>query len=85
MCSGVRHLEELPVPKPAINQIEIHPWCQQREIVNYCQDHDIILQAYCPIVRADKRRFGDPVVVGLCEKHRKDPAQVLIRWSLQKG
>lgn len=83
--SGVKHLQELPSPKPAINQIEIHPWCQQRNIVKYCQDNEIILQAYCPIVRADKKRFEDPVLVQLCKKHGKEPAQVLIRWSLQKG
>jgi len=83
--SGVRHLEALPPPVPALNQIELHPWCQQKEIVAYCQKHDIAIQAYCPLVRADKRRMNDPVLVKLCKKHGKEPAQVLIRWSLQKG
>ncbi|CAD6565134.1 MAG: hypothetical protein TREMPRED_000938 [Tremellales sp. Tagirdzhanova-0007] len=82
---GVRHLEDLPDPKPAINQIEVHPWCQQKELVKYCQANGITVQAYCPIVRADRRRFGEPVVVQLCEKHGKEAAQILIRWSLQKG
>lgn len=83
--SGIQHLEDLPDPKPAINQIELHPWCQQKELVRYCQANGITVQAYCPIVRADKRRFGDPVVVQLCEKHGKEAAQILIRWNLQKG
>ena len=83
--SGVNHLKALPSPTPAINQIELHPWCQQREIVAYCQQKGIVVQAYCPIVRADKKRLGDPVVTELCEKHDKQPTQILIRWSLQKG
>lgn len=34
--SNVKHLEALPGPLPAVNQLELHPWCQQREIVDYC-------------------------------------------------
>lgn len=82
---GVKHLRALPEPLPAVNQIELHPWCQQRDIVRYCQEKGIVVQAYCPIVRADPKRLGDPVVVKIAEKHGKKAPQVLIRWSLQKG
>ncbi|GFZ49810.1 Uncharacterized oxidoreductase [Saitozyma sp. JCM 24511] len=82
---GVKHLEELPQPVPAVNQIELHPWCQQREIVSYCEKNGIALQAYCPIVRGDKKRLSEPKLVKISEKHGKEPAQVLIRWGLQKG
>ncbi|KAL7421075.1 hypothetical protein Q5752_003959 [Cryptotrichosporon argae] len=82
---GVKHLAALPAPTPAINQIELHPWCQQRDIVAYCQQHSIAVQAYCPIVRADPKRLGDPVAVRIADKHGKQVTQVLIRWSLQKG
>lgn len=82
---GVKHLSALPEPVPAVNQIELHPWCQQRDIVKYCQDKGIVVQAYCPIVRADPKRMSDPVVVKVAEKHGKEVPQVLIRWSLQKG
>ncbi len=83
--SGVAHLKALPSPTPAINQIEIHPWCQQKEIVKYCFENNIVVQAYCPLVRADPNRFGDPVIQKLCQKHGKEPAQILVRWSLQMG
>lgn len=83
--SGVKHLETLPLPRPAVNQIELHPWCQQNPIVAYCRAHNIAIQAYCPLVRADPERFNDPVLQSICEKTGKGPAQVLIRWSLQKG
>lgn len=83
--SGVKHLQELPDPKPVINQVELHPWCQQRDIVKYCQEHDIAVQAYSPLVQADKSRLGDKTLTTIAAKHGKEPAQVLIRWSLQKG
>jgi diketogulonate reductase-like aldo/keto reductase len=85
MCSGVKHLETLPEPVPAVNQIEIHPWCQQRPIVEYCQKHGIVLQAYSPLSRATKERMEDKTVVRIGERYGKDWAQVLVRWSLQKG
>ncbi|WVQ78737.1 hypothetical protein IAT38_000824 [Cryptococcus sp. DSM 104549] len=82
---GVRHLQELPSPTPAVNQIELHPFCQQRDIVEYCQKNGILVQAYSPLVRAQEEQYKDPVLVKVAEKHGKEVAQVLIRWSLQKG
>ncbi|EPQ56691.1 Aldo/keto reductase [Gloeophyllum trabeum ATCC 11539] len=83
---GINHLQELAASsstRPAVNQIELHPWCQQRDIVNYCQNHGITVQAYCPLVRGQK--FEDPTLNQLVYVHLKDPAQILLRWSLQKG
>ncbi|KAH9817865.1 NADP-dependent oxidoreductase domain-containing protein [Melampsora americana] len=78
---GVAHLRELEAankgPTPAINQVELHPWCQQREIVDY------FIQAYCPLVRGEK--MSDPTLIKIAERLEKSPAQVLIRWSLQHG
>jgi len=68
---------------PAVNQIELHPWLQQSEIVDYCFKEGIVLEAYTPIVRA--RKNDDPDVVSIAEAHSVTPAQVLIRWSLQRG
>ena len=62
---------------------QLHPWCQSREHVKYCEQKGIPLQAYCPIVRATKN--DDPVVVKLAKKYNKDPAQILLRWSVEKG
>ncbi|WWC99835.1 hypothetical protein V866_006743 [Kwoniella sp. B9012] len=82
---NIKHLEALPEPLPAVNQIELHPWCQQREVVDYCKSKGIVLQAFCPLVRIRKDKFEDPVVVKIAEKHDKGVAHVLLRWSLQKG
>ncbi|KAI0930646.1 hypothetical protein AcW1_003614 [Taiwanofungus camphoratus] len=81
----VKHLEEIKnagYEMPSVNQIELHPLCQQKPIVSYCREHSIVIQAYCPILRG---AMVHPVIVALAEKHRRDPAQVLLRWSLQKG
>lgn len=80
---GVAHLKALPDPVPAVNQIELHPWCQQRDIVAYCKEKGIAVQAYCPLVRA--QRADDPVLDRIAKKYGKTWAQILIRWSLQKG
>ncbi|EGG10099.1 uncharacterized protein MELLADRAFT_103477 [Melampsora larici-populina 98AG31] len=84
---GVAHLRELEAsnkgPTPAINQVELHPWCQQKEIVDYCRSKNIVIQAYCPLVRGEK--MTDSTLTKIAERLKKTPAQVLIRWSLQHG
>jgi diketogulonate reductase-like aldo/keto reductase len=85
---GVHHLEELfSQPwlkiKPAVNQIEINPWCQQSDIVDYCKKHSIAVQAYSPLMFG--HRLDDPELVALGKKYNKSSAQILIRWNLQKG
>jgi len=83
---GVRHLTEMEsyakIP-PAINQIELHPWCQQPAIVSYCQSHNIALEAYSPMVQGKKA--DDPTLNKIAKETGKTWAQVLIRWSLQRG
>lgn len=82
---NVHHLEEIKnagLETPAVNQVEIHPFCQQKTIVEYCNAHGIVVEAYCSVVRG---AFDHPVVASLMQKHGKDAAQILIRWSLQRG
>lgn len=62
---------------------QLHPWAQQKEIVAYCQDNNIVVQAYCPIVRNQKA--DDQTLAAIAKKHGVTPNQVLIRYSLQKG
>jgi diketogulonate reductase-like aldo/keto reductase len=84
--SGVKHIEELKQFSgitPAINQIELHPWLQQSEIVDYCNREGIIVEAYAPLARAQKN--DNPLLVSIAHAHSVTPAKILIRWSLQKG
>ncbi|KAI9849782.1 MAG: hypothetical protein M1838_006248 [Thelocarpon superellum] len=84
---GVGHIEEMKayakVWPPHVNQIELHPWCQQRTIVDYCNKHGIIIEAYSPLVRNQKA--GDPTVKSLAEKYKTSEPHILIRYCLQKG
>ncbi len=68
---------------PAVNQIELHPFNQQRELVSYCRGKGIALAAYSPLARGEK--LADPVVKAVAKKAGKSPAQVLIRFLLQRG
>lgn len=68
---------------PAVNQIEFHPWQQQRELVKYCQEKGIVVVAYSPLTQG--RRLGEPLIKKIAEKYDKTPAQVVLRWCLQKG
>ncbi|KAF8979056.1 hypothetical protein BGZ46_005855 [Entomortierella lignicola] len=84
---GVHHLKELlssnPTVRPVINQIEVHPWLARREIISFCESQNIAIEAYSPLSRGHK--LQDPVVNKIAAKYSKSAAQILIRWSLQKG
>ncbi|EHY60224.1 putative oxidoreductase C2F3.05c [Exophiala dermatitidis] len=83
---GVGHIAEMKgyakVWPPHVNQIELHPWCQQRTITDYCKKHGIVIEAYSPLVRNYKA--NDPTLVSLAQKYNKSTAQILIRYCLQK-
>ncbi|KAI9894463.1 MAG: hypothetical protein M1814_003221 [Vezdaea aestivalis] len=77
---GIKLIEEMKdyakVWPPHINQLE-------RELVTYCKENGIVIQAYSPIVR--NRKANDPTLSKVAEQYSKSTAQVLIRYSLQKG
>jgi diketogulonate reductase-like aldo/keto reductase len=80
------HLQELTkVAKqlPAVNQIELTPFLQRQETVALCRELGITLAAYSPLTRG--QRLGHPVVVELATLVARSPAQVLLRWGIQKG
>ena len=83
---GIAHLEDLKkyakVWPPAVNQLELHPWLQQREVVDYCQQNGIVVEAYCPLVRNSKK--DDATLNAIAEKHKKSTAQVLVRYCIEK-
>jgi diketogulonate reductase-like aldo/keto reductase len=82
----IRHLEELLAhaqSPPAVNQIELHPWCQQRDVVAFCEDRGIAAVAYSPLTKG--LRLRDPRLAAVAREVGRTPAQVLLRWSLQKG
>src|SRR6476619_6552702 len=77
---------------PAVNQIELHPYFQQREVQALGAEHGILTQAWSPIGGITFYRDGkhgstldDPVIRRIAEAHDKSPAQVMLLWHLQQG
>ena len=82
----IRHLEELRRVSgivPAVNQIECHPLCYPKELIDYCQANGIQVQAYAPLARGAYLDHDVLCVMGT--KYAHTPAQVGLRWAVQKG
>ena len=84
---GIGHIEEMKgyarYWPPCVDQIELHPWCQQKEIVGYCEENGVVVEAYSPLVRGYKN--GEEVLREIARKVGRSEGQVLVRWSLQRG
>ncbi|KAL3633885.1 NADP-dependent D-sorbitol-6-phosphate dehydrogenase [Castilleja foliolosa] len=78
--------------KPAVNQIETHPYFQRDSLVKFCQKHNISITAHTPLggAAANTEWFGskscldDPLLKGLAEKYKKSVAQIVLRWGIQR-
>ena len=68
---------------PTVNQIELHPTWQQRDVVDYCRAHDIAVEAYSPMARGADLANG--VVERIAAAHGVTPAQVILRWHIENG
>lgn len=83
---GAGHLESLlqnaRVP-PAVNQVEVHPFCQRQSLVDLCDKHGIKIEAYSPLARGNK--LQDPTIVDIADKYGRTPAQILLNWSASRG
>ena len=77
-----RLLSECEVP-PAVNQIEVNPYLTQDEVRAFCAQHQIAVQAWSPIARGQV--LGDPVVTEIAARAGRTPAQVVLRWHVQRG
>ncbi len=82
----IRHLQQLLARSgriPAVNQVEIHPYLSQRDLVDYCGSKNILIEAYSPLTHG--QRLKDPRLIQIGKSYSKSPAQILIRWGLQHG
>lgn len=82
----VPFLEELETYSnivPAVNQVEFSPYLYLKDLHEYCQNRQIQLQAYTPLIRGQK--MNDPKLVALAQKYNKTAAQIILRWALQHG
>eukprot|EP00475_Leptophrys_vorax_P019511 TRINITY_DN2670_c0_g1_i1.p1 TRINITY_DN2670_c0_g1~~TRINITY_DN2670_c0_g1_i1.p1 ORF type:complete len:306 (+),score=91.22 TRINITY_DN2670_c0_g1_i1:54-920(+) len=83
---GKHHMEEILSKcsvRPVVNQIELSPYTQRKELVEYCVQNGVILEAYSPLTKGHKLK--DAKLVEAAKRLSVTPAQLLIRWCIQKG
>ena len=82
----VHHLKDLIADakvKPMVNQVEFHPYLTQKELLSYCKEENIQMEAWSPLMQGEVVRVD--VIKELAEKYGKTPAQIVLRWDLQHG
>jgi 2,5-diketo-D-gluconate reductase A len=83
---GIHHLQELARDTgitPAVNQIEVHPYFTNDEVRAYGIEHNIATEGWSPIARG--KVLGDPVVIRIAKAYGVHPAQVVLRWHIERG
>lgn len=83
---GIKHLEELEKYakiKPVVNQIEVNPWKQMNELVEYCLQRNIHIMVYSPLTMG--KTLKNPELVELGKKYGKSPAQIQLRYLVQRN
>lgn len=79
--------------KPVCNQVEVTPFLTNEKLIHFCKQRDIVTVAYAPLGTPGDRRvtpdtpmpLKNPVVLKISERYKKSPAQILLRWGLQRG
>lgn len=88
---NIRRLEELLAGSdvvPAANQVERHPYIQQHDLLKFCNDKGILVQAYSPLgnnITGEPKTVDDPEVHAVAKSLGIDPGQALISWAVQQG
>jgi diketogulonate reductase-like aldo/keto reductase len=82
----LREIVEAARIKPAVVEVESHPYLPESALLEYCQKHGIVLLAFAPLGHGMEPRLTDhPVIVAIAQRLGKTPAQVLLAWAIQRG
>lgn len=82
----ITHLEEMKEyanVMPMINQVEFNPFLYQKDLLDYCKNHNIAFESYSPLAKG--QRLNNSNLISIGKKHKKTPAQVMLRWALEHG
>ena len=86
---SIRHMKELVEDGvqilPMVNQLEVHPYCYDRELIEFCQQQGILVEAYAPFASGAFGMLKDEVLQQVATKCQRGVGQVILRWLLQKG
>jgi 2,5-diketo-D-gluconate reductase A len=84
----VADLEDL-LPKarirPVVNQVELHPYWQQPELLPYLSSQGIVAEAWYPLGHGSKSLLSEPAVLTAARRHARSPVQIVLRWHVQRG
>ncbi|GJJ13744.1 hypothetical protein Clacol_008000 [Clathrus columnatus] len=85
---GTHHMAQITTKRPqeewpSINQVDVHPFMRHQDIVDFCGEHGILIQTWGPLARG--MRFNHPRIKEIADKKGKSPAQIFLRWNIQKG
>lgn len=81
------HLEELlkvATVMPVVDQIELHPYLNQEELVEYLEKKNIVAEAWSPFCARKNMLLEEPVLKSLAKKYGKTPAQIVLRWNIER-
>jgi diketogulonate reductase-like aldo/keto reductase len=82
----LKEVFEIARIKPAVVQVESHPYLPEWDLLDYCKKNGIVLQAFAALGHGIQPRvLDDPVITGIAKRVHKTPAQVLLAWALQRG
>jgi len=90
----LKELFALPGQRPEMNQVELHPYLPQNQLVAFCKENELLVTAYSPLGSPDSRAekhaqdpklLEDGAVMAIAQKHGATPGQVLISWSIARG
>jgi len=84
----VPHLEHLlqnSSSKPVINQVELHPFCCNKELIDYCTQNNIVVEAYSSIAKGADILMKDDFLVSLSKKYNKTVPQITLKWAIQRN
>jgi 2,5-diketo-D-gluconate reductase A len=74
--------QECEIP-PAVDQIEVNPYLTQDDVRAFCAEHQIAVEAWSPLARGNA--LGDPTIDDIARRYGKTPAQVILRWQIERG
>ena len=82
------HIEQLmksATIAPMVDQIETHPYLQENDLHKYLKEHHIVHESWSPLGGGINKVIDNPVIKEIAENHQKSPAQIVLRWHIQRG
>lgn len=70
---------------PTVNQCELHPYLTQENLVEICQEKNVLFQAYGSLGSGNQEIMNESIIIEISKKYKKTPAQILLRWGIEKG